>query len=104
MKKEVVLDSRAYKDIKRFPRQVQMRFRSLYKLLTKYGKLREPYSKKLIGHENLYELRVKYQGEWRAMYAYLGEERIIILNAFKKTTQKTPFNHIKTSLQRLRSF
>ena len=47
--------------------------------------------------EGIYELRVTYgHNEFRIMFIYDGDTVVILLNAFRKKTQKTP----KTELER----
>lgn len=99
MKKTIFIDRRAAKEIKHFSRPVQLRFQALFEILEQEGKLEEPFGKKLAGHDNLFEIRVKYQGQWRAIYAYLKKENIVILSAFGKKTQKTP----KAELEKART-
>ena len=68
-------------------------------LLEKYGiYLSAPHSKKL--SDNLYELRIRGKQEIRIIYGF-RHERIYLLHAFKKQTQKTPQKEITTALKRL---
>ncbi len=99
MKKIVIVDRRTNKELQHFPIAVQIKFKALFKALEIYGKLEEPEGKKLIGNSGLFEVRVKYQGQWRAVYAYIKNDQIIILSAFAKKTQKTP----KTELEKARN-
>ncbi len=98
--KTVCIDKRAEKELKKFPRCVQLRFQALLEILEEDGMLEEPFGKKLSGQPNLFEMRVKYQGQWRALYAYLQENQIIILSAFSKKTQKTPIAEIEKAKER----
>lgn len=69
-------------------------------LLGKYGPyLSMPHSKKLT--ENLYELRIRGKQEIRILYSYV-KNKIFLLHAFKKQTQRTPKKEIETALKRLR--
>jgi phage-related protein len=99
--KIVVVDKRADKELKKFPHAVQLRFYAIYRVLEVRGKLEEPDGKKLSGSTNLFEIRVKYQGQWRAIYAYLAEENIVVLSAFSKKTQKTPSQELDKAKKRL---
>ncbi|SRR6266404_4661776 len=104
VKKVVLLDKHAEKEIKRFTRQVQLKFQALFEILEQDGKLEEPFGKKLSGNENLFEIRVKHQGQWRAIYAYIHIQSIIILSAFGKKTQKTPKEELEKAKKRLAEY
>ena len=68
-------------------------------LLEKHGPyLGMPHAKKLTG--KLYELRIRGKEEVRIIYAFVNN-RIYLLHAFKKKTQKTPVREIKIALGRL---
>lgn len=101
MKKTVVIDKRTEKELKKFPYTVQLKFYALFDTLGKIGSLKEPEGKKLAGNSRLFEVRVKYQGQWRAVYAYIKNDRIIILSAFAKKTQKTPKTELEKAKHRL---
>lgn len=101
MKKQLKLDKRAEKEIFKFPQLVQAKFAALFVILEQDGFLYEPNAKRI--NEDLFELRVRYRGQWRVVYAYIGKLEIIILSGFQKKTQKMPENEIKKALQRLKS-
>jgi len=44
---------------------------ALFELLSEEGFLYDPLAKKLKGQNNLFELRVKSKGQFRAFYAYV---------------------------------
>lgn len=70
-------------------------------LLEKHGPfLGMPHSKKLTGQ--LYELRVRGRQEVRVIYAFKGD-KIFLLHAFKKQTQKTPQKELVIAQNRLDS-
>jgi len=102
VKKQVIIDNRADKEIKRFPRPVQLKFRALFILLERDGFLSEPSAKKI--SSDLFEIRVKYKGQWRAIYAYVTKTLIIILTGFNKKTQKTPVKEINKAKDRLKDY
>lgn len=104
MKKTILIDRRAAKEIKRFIRPVQLKFQAMFEVLEQDGKLEEPFGKKLSGYTNLFEVRVKYQGQWRAIYAYLKKENIVILSAFGKKTQKTPITELEKAKTRVADY
>lgn len=67
--------------------------------LEKYGPfLNGKYTKKL--RKDLFELRITGKEQIRILYT-IQAKNIILLHAFKKKTQKTPQNEIKTALLRL---
>jgi len=101
MKKIVVVDSRSDKELKKFPHVVQLKFYAIFRVLEAEGKLEEPSGKKLVGATGLFEIRIKYKGQWRAIYAYLQNDKIIILSAFAKKTQKTPTLELDKAKKRL---
>lgn len=104
VRKTVLIDKRADKEIKKFPRTVQLKFQALFEILEKEGKLEEPFAKKLSGSTHLFEIRVKYQGQWRALYVYLSDNLIVILSAFSKKTQKTPLTELEKAKERRKNY
>ncbi|OGV96195.1 hypothetical protein A2W24_05135 [Microgenomates group bacterium RBG_16_45_19] len=104
MRKIVIVDKRAQKELSRFPRPIQLKFRSLFEILEIDGILKKPFAKKLTNQGQLFEIRVKYQGEWRAIYAYWKHYHILILSAFAKKAQKTPEKELTKAKQRLSNY
>ena len=100
MKKFVVIDERADQEIQTFSQEVQRQFAALFIILGKEGFLREPYAKRI--NHDLFELRVRFQGQWRAIYTYFDTSSILVLSAFSKKAKKTPKNELKRALNRLR--
>ena len=90
MKKTVRIDQKAARELRAFPADVYVKFTALFELLEEKGKLELPFAKKLRGQEGLFEIRVSYGGQWRAVYAYVFGNIIVILSAFRKKSQKTP--------------
>ncbi|MBU0974233.1 type II toxin-antitoxin system RelE/ParE family toxin [Patescibacteria group bacterium] len=82
--------------------EVRAKFNDLFEILSKEGKLEMPFAKK-IGNE-LLEIRVKHRGQWRAIYAYILKNQVIILSAFQKKTQKTPKKELTKALKRLKRY
>jgi phage-related protein len=103
MKKKVRFDKRAEKDFLKLPREVQLEFRSAIEVLQEDGELREPLGKKMEGQKDLYEMRIRHKGQWRALYSYIPEDNIIVLHVFRKKSQKTPKNDLDTAKNRLKS-
>ncbi len=68
-------------------------------LLEEYGeKLRMPHSKKI--HSRLFELRVRGKQEIRIFYTFQNNQSIL-LHLFKKHSQKTPINELRTAETKL---
>lgn len=102
MKKKIVVDKSAAKELKKFDKKVRAKIDARVKILQRDGKLEEPFGKKI--DTNLYEIRIKLGGQWRVLYAYLQEEFIILLSAFLKKTQKTPPNEMIKAKKRLERY
>ena len=50
--------------------------------------------------DGVYELRVSYgNNEFRIFFIYDGDTVVVLFNAFKKKTQKTPDNEIKKAIK-----
>jgi len=104
VKKIILLHVRAEKELLKFSRVVKLKFKGLFEILESTGKLEEPFAKKLSGQNDLFELRVRHKGQWRAMYAYIEDSSIIILSAFHKKTQKTPQSELNKASKRLQEY
>jgi len=102
--KIIVLDARASKEIKKFPKQVRSKVKAYLNILAETGRLSKPFAKKLTGKQNLYEIRIKYNGAWRILYAYFEETKIIVLSGFHKKTQKIPQNEILKAQKRMQEY
>jgi len=98
----VYIDERASKILTSFDRKVQTEFYLLFDILKKHGKLEYPDSKKIT--KNLFEIRIQIQNQFRCFYAYISQNRIMILHIFIKKTQKTPKKEISTALKRLKQY
>ncbi len=102
--KHVLLDERAKREISAFPKQVRTKLAAYKAILSAEGRLQEPFAKKLQANPVIYEIRIKYKGVWRVIYAYVGSVNILILSAFHKKTQKTPIKEIKKAQRRLEEY
>ena len=50
--------------------------------------------------DGIYEFRVNYgNNEFRIFFMYDGDTIVVLFNAFKKKTQKTPDNEIKKAIK-----
>lgn len=53
---------------------------------------------------NLFEIRVKVNGEYRGFYAYVLNNVIVILHFFKKKSQKSPLRDLRLAERRLNDY
>lgn len=96
----IYFEPKAVRELKVFPRKVQVKFQFLIESLESNVKLPITKFKKLVGYE-LYELRVKdNRNNYRALLGIYGEGKVILI-AFIKKTRKTPKNKINIALKRL---
>jgi len=102
VKKIVSFDKRADKEFKKFPKGAQVEAQASIKILARDGKLLEPFGKKI--DNNLFEVRIKFRGQWRLLYAYIIGNEVVILSAFQKKSQKTPVKEIQKAKERLRVY
>lgn len=102
MRTDVHIDPRALKEISKFPHGVRIKIDAVVKILERDGKLIEPNAKKI--DKELLEIRIKYQGQWRVLYAYSVKDRVILILAFQKKTQKLPQQYIKLAYKRLKEY
>jgi phage-related protein len=102
VKKVIKIDERADKELISFSQEVQAKFFALFTVLEKEGFLKEPFAKKI--NNNLFEIRVKFKGQWRAIYAYIKKKEIIILSVFNKKTQKINKKEINKAEKRLKEY
>jgi hypothetical protein len=61
MKKKILIDKNALKELNYFLQNVQIKFNTYFEVLKNEGKLNFPEAKKIT--KDLFELRVKYKGE-----------------------------------------
>lgn len=101
-KKSIVIDKNALDELESFKKETQARFLAYFLILIKEGFLTEPFAKKLC--DDIFEVRVRTGGQWRALYAYLENNIIVILSAFQKKTQETPKNEIQKAAARLKGY
>jgi phage-related protein len=102
MEKNIIFEKHVLKEILAFPQRVQEKLASLITVLERKGELQYPDAKKLQSEKNLFEIRIKYKVELRIIYAYVIKNRIIMLSAFHKKSQKTPIEEIHKARKRLR--
>lgn len=88
-------------ELESLPVEMRARFVHITRLLEEFGPMdvREPHVKHVRG--KLYEMRMRGQaGISRALYITAKNERIVVVRAFVKKTQKTPDREIRLALER----
>jgi len=98
MKKQLLIDPRAEKELISLSRNVQLIYISYFDQLKKQGRLEPPEGKKIT--KDLFEIRFKLGSAYRGIYAYVLKNKIVILTVFQKKTQKTPRQAIKLAEKR----
>jgi|SRR5579862_1257770 len=96
-----VLDARVREELEALSAEMRARFRRIVELIQSHGleQVREPYVKHLEGP--LWEMRMKSKdGHSRAIYVTASGQRVVVVRAFVKKTQKTPRREIDLALQR----
>ncbi len=86
-----VLDHRVVKELDALAQDVRQRFLRILELIEEHGlsAMREPHVKHLEG--KLWEMRMKGRdGIARAIYVTARGERVVVVHAFMKKTQRTP--------------
>ena len=96
-----ILDHRVLKELDALAPDVRQRFLRIAQLIEEHGlaAMHEPYVKHLEG--KLWEMRMKGRdGIARAIYVTAKGERVVVVHAFVKRTQKTPQGALETARQR----
>ena len=84
-----MLDHRVVKELDALAQDVRQRFLRISELIEEHGlaAMREPHVKQ----GKLWEMRMKGRdGITRAIYVTVRSERVVVVHAFIKKTQKTP--------------
>lgn len=102
MRKNIFVDKNAQKELREFSEEVQLEFEAYFKILEIEGKLELPHAKKI--SRDLFEIRIKLQGQYRGFYAYVGKLDIVILHFFRKKTQKTPKKDLELAQKRYKQY
>ena len=95
------LDSVVELEIADLPNDIQAKLRRIADMIEQLGLagMREPYVKHLQG--KLWEMRmIGRDGIARAIYVTAIGQRVVIVRAFRKKTQKTPRSEIELALKR----
>jgi phage-related protein len=100
-----ILNKAVQKELESLPKDLKAKFLHIAEMLEEFGpqNVREPFVKPLkFKKSNLWEMRMKGKsGIARAIYITITKERIVVLHAFIKKTQKTPQQALKTAIKRL---
>lgn len=102
MRKEVFYDKNALKELQGLNNEVQKEFQAYIAILASEGRLEFPEARKIA--KNLFEIRISQEDAYRAFYAYVRKEHVVLLHFFQKKTQKTPLRSIKLAEQRLKKY
>jgi phage-related protein len=95
------LDATVEREIAELPKDMQAKLRRIADMIEQLGlsAMREPYIKHLQG--KLWEMRmIGRDGIARAIYVTMSGQRVVIVRAFRKKTQKTPRSEIELALKR----
>jgi phage-related protein len=95
------LDATVEREIAELPQDMQAKLRRIADMIEQLGlsAMREPYIKHLQG--KLWEMRLTGRdGISRAIYITMSGQRVVIVRAFRKKTQKTPRSEIEMALKR----
>jgi len=89
-------------DIENWPVGILADYARIVELLIEFGPdLRMPHSRALGG--GLFELRPHgREGIGRALYCYITGQRVVVLHAFIKKTQRTPQRDLRIAYQRMK--
>ena len=96
-----ILDRRVEREVDALAQDVRQRFLRIVELIEKHGRaaMHEPHVKHLEG--KLWEMRMKGKdGIARAVYVTATGERLVVVHAFTKKTQKTPTRALETARAR----
>ena len=86
--------------LKSIPKKDAAKILKEIELLEEFGlALGMPHIKKMAGSKNLWELRIKQStNNYRIFYFTMHNHTIVLLNAFLKKSQKTPYKEIQRAL------
>ncbi len=86
------------------PEKQQRKVAAFLELLAREGpRLRRPYADHVKGE--LRELRMQFgRNEYRIFHFFVLKERVVLVHAFTKKTDKLPRREIETAEQRMRDF
>jgi phage-related protein len=93
-----LLDRRVERELDALAQDVRQRFLRIVELIERHGLagMREPHVKHLEGR--LWEMRMKgADGIARAIYVTASRQRVVVLHAFTKKSQKIPAQALETA-------
>jgi phage-related protein len=96
-----LLDARVLKELDALSADMRQRFLRIAELIEKHGlaAMQEPHIKHLDG--KLWEMRMKGRdGIARAICVTVTGERVVVVHAFAKKTQRTPLRALETARRR----
>jgi phage-related protein len=98
---EVELLEEAVDFVRSLPIKMQAKIQRTIALLKEFGYLLpEPHSKKIKGHKDLYELRVKSGSDiCRLFYFYWKDKIYIVTSGYSKKSNKTDINQIERAMR-----
>lgn len=99
MKKRIRYTAQVEAFITELPQSARTKTMASIHLLRDQGFLYAPYTEKVEGRENLFEIRVKDGEQVRVFYAYAKGDDVWLLSGFVKKTQKTPPAEIRKALK-----
>ncbi len=94
--------TRVLAEIESWPVDVLADYARMIELLAEYGpRLRLPHSRAM--GDGLFELRPRGRsGIGRALYCFISGQRVVVVHAFIKKTQKTPDSDLKLARKRIK--
>jgi phage-related protein len=96
-----ILDPRVERELSALAQDIRQRFLRIAELIEQHGiaAMREPHVKHLEG--KLWEMRMKGRdGIARAIYITAAGERVVVVHAFDKKSQKTPARALEVARER----
>ena len=99
------LDKRVDRELTKLSRDLFARFLWIADLLTEQGpeNVGMPHVRSLSGAGSLWEIRMSGKdGIARAIYVKASGQRLVVVHAFQKKTQKTPKTALETARKRAR--
>jgi phage-related protein len=100
-----VLNKIVQKELESLPKDLRAKFLYIAEMLEEFGpqNVGGPFVKPLkLKKSSLWEMRMKGKsGIARAIYVTIKKERIVVLHAFIKKTQKTPQKALDIAIKRL---
>lgn len=99
MVREIIAYKDYYRDfMARLNEKEQLKIRRALLLFSDTERIPSHFIKYL--EDDIYEFRVNYgNNEFRIFFIYDGEQLVILFNAFRKKTQKTPRSEIKKAMR-----